>query len=77
MNLNEKVVVMWVGFIRFSVRPCGGILRTRYWTVGFHNRLGISFLAEQTFASLKGLCFIKLFIISYYGIVISRTVCPF
>jgi hypothetical protein len=44
--LGKECRKLWTGFIWQRIVSSGGILLTRQWTLGFHKRRGISWLAE-------------------------------
>jgi hypothetical protein len=46
--------MVWIGFIWFRIGTSGGLLWTRYWTFGFHEMLGSSWVAAQLVALQEG-----------------------
>jgi hypothetical protein len=50
----------WTGSNLLRVGTGGGILRMRWWTFGFHEVRGISWVAEDLLASQEGLCSVEL-----------------
>jgi hypothetical protein len=58
--LKKYVGKLWNGFTWLSIGTSYKVLWTRWWTFRFHERLGISLLAEQLLASQEGLCSMEL-----------------
>jgi hypothetical protein len=53
---NKCVGKVWSWFIWIKIRTVGGSLWMWWWTFGFHEMRGISWLAEDLLASQGGLC---------------------
>jgi len=47
MELKNMILRMWTGFMWPRIGSTGGFLWARSWSFGFHNRRGISWLAES------------------------------
>jgi hypothetical protein len=59
MDLTETFLIVCAGFIWFRIGTSDRLLRTRWWSLGFNKRRGISFLAKYLLASQVGLCSVE------------------
>jgi hypothetical protein len=55
MDLIKENWMVWIGLIWLMRETSGRLLRTRYWTFGFHEMLGSSWVAAQLMAPQDGL----------------------
>jgi hypothetical protein len=58
--LKRVELWVWTGYIWLRIGPSGGLLWTRFRTLGLYKMLGISWLAERLLASQEGLCSMEL-----------------
>jgi hypothetical protein len=53
--LERQDGIVWIGLIWLKIRTSGGLLWIRYWTFGFHEMLGSSWVAAQLMTPQEGL----------------------
>jgi hypothetical protein len=64
--------VAWSGSIFLRIGTCGGLLWMRWLTFGLHKMRGISWVAEDLFASQGGLCSMELLLLSSSSLLLFR-----